>query len=740
MLNFSLFKKKNQAVRQLNSMDCGPSCLLYICNYHNKEFSLEFIRKITYTSKNGVNLLSISEAAKTIGFSVKTGKITLDKLINSNIQFPSIIHWDGNHFVVLKNIVNRKNKLYFEIMDPRFGNITLNEKQFKNSWCDKENRGIIALFEPTKEFYNFSAPKPQKSSINDFIKYLKPHKKKFIKLILLVFVSSLITLIFPFLTKELIDKGITDKNINVIQLILLAQLSLFLGNMTINIFRNWFTLYIGTKISISLIEDFIIKLVKLPMIHFENQMIGDLNQRIIDNERIERLITSESVSIFFSIISFVVFSIILFYFNVNVLIIYFTLTSFSVIWSIFWLKKRKILDFFEFQIKARNQESIFEIFSGIRDLKLYQFEEFKVNKWKKIQDELFNLNIKSLKIDQIQITGYHFINQLKNIIVTYLAATLVLKGSMTLGTLLSISFIIGEMNGPIGQFIGFLRKIQDGKLSFERLSEITHIKNEEKENYVKLDEIKNNTNNGIILDNVSFSYGNPSESKTLHNISTKIEFSKVTAIVGHSGSGKTTLMKLLLRFYEPNDGKILFNNFNLSEISPMSLRMKIGTVLQDGFIFSETIERNIATHDKEIDNSKLYAALEMACIDDFVKSLPKKEKTIIGSLGNSISNGQKQRILIARAIYKNPEYLFLDEATSSLDSLTERKIHNNLQTFYKNRTVLIIAHRLSTVINADKIIVIQNGKIVEEGKHQELVKNKSFYYELVKNQIEINKE
>ena len=733
--NKILFSKPSP-VRQLDAMDCGPACLAYISKIYGKKYSLQYLREICYISKRGVTLLGILEAGKAIGFEVFSTKVDLDIIINKVKLYPCIIHWDQNHFVVLNKIVKtRKSKLYFYLMDPRSGFIKLNEKQFRNGWLGNNDKGIVAFFEPKDEFLNISTEEQKKINYKELLSFLQPYKKKFVLLIFLVFASSLITLVFPFFTKELIDNGISQKNLNLISLILLAQLSLFLGSMIINVIRNWLTLYIGTYVSINLISDFITKLVKLPMKNFDNHMIGDLNQRIIDNERIERLITSESITTFFSIFSFLVFFVVLAYFNIITLVIYFALTLIGILWSIYWINKKKILDFYEFQLKSKNQESIFEIFSGIRDIKLFQLENFKLTKWQSVQNELLSLNIKILKIDQIQTFGYQFINQLKNIIVTYFVAILVLKGKMTLGTLLSISYIIGEMNSPIAQLVSFIKKLQEAKLSFTRLSEIS-IQLPEENNFNK--QLNTKSNEGIVIKNLSFSYENIQSSIVLDNINITIPNSKVTAIVGHSGSGKTTLMKILLRFYEPTKGKIYFNGDDILVISPNDLRKHIGTVLQDGFIFSETIERNVVTNSEEADLGKLNNALKIACIFDFVNSLPQKHNTIIGSLGNNLSTGQKQRILIARAIYKNPNYLFLDEATSALDSKTEKIIHNNLIEFYKNKTVLIIAHRLSTVKNADNIIVLDSGKVVESGNHKELIEKKGAYYDLINNQLELS--
>lgn len=730
---------KQKAVRQINTMDCGPSCLAYISNYYGKKHHINQIRELCYITKRGVTLNGIAEAGRALKFLVLTGKLKTTDLIKTSSNFPCIIHWNQNHFVVLTKIKIKKNgDILYYIMDPRFGHVKLNELEFKKSWIGVNNRGVIAFFEPTEEFLNYNVKTVKKIKLRFLYSYIKPYRKKFLILILLVFFASIITFIFPFLTRALIDQGVEDNDLGLVKLILLAQLSLFLGSMVISIIRNWITLYIGTFISINLIIDFITKLVKLPMKHFDSQMIGDLNQRIIDNERIENLITSESVSTLFSIISFFVFFIVLYYYNPLILYIYFFLTAVAVLWSIIWLKKRKILDFYEFQIKAKNQDSIFEIFGGIRDLKLCQLEKIKISQWKKIQNELLEINMKILKYDQIQMSGYRFINQGKNIFVTYLSAVLVMDNLMTLGTLLSISYIIGEMNNPVNQLVDFLRKTQGAKLSFERLSEVSELEIEEKVGQINFKDIIN-VGGDIQIKELFFRYEGPNSKAVLENVNFVIPNRKVTAIVGHSGSGKTTLMKLLLRFYEPSSGEIMINDHNILTVSPNSIRENVGTVLQDGFIFSETIARNVATNDELINIDKLYNALKMACIFDFVDGLPLKEQTMIGTLGNDLSTGQKQRILIARAIYKNPEYLFMDEATASLDSKTEKNIHNNLQSFFKNKTVLLIAHRLSTVKNADNIIVLEKGEVKEIGSHYELIQNKGVYYDLVYNQLELSK-
>ena len=500
-------------------------------------------------------------------------------------------------------------------------------------------------------------------------------------------------------------------------------------------------LYVGTHLSVTIISDFLKKMLKLPIKFFDTKLMGDFQQRIQDNDRIEEFLTSQSLTTFFSIITFSVFFGVLWYYDVKILLVYFVLTALSIGWSFYWLKKRKILDYFRFQQRSENQESIYEMLNGVTEMKLNQFEDFKIKEWENIQQKLFKLNTRILKLDQVQLSGFEFFNQLKNIIVTFLAATYVVQGSMTLGMLLSISYIIGQMNSPVNQLVGFFRSLQDAKLSLERLNEV---QNHDPEENKELKQIttqsnyqKNGIEKGIYLKNLSFQYEGPKSPYVLKDINLHIPEGKITAIVGASGSGKTTLMKLLLRFYEPIKGEIFYNYDNILNLSPKSIRENTGVVMQDGYIFSDTIERNIATADKEINKQQLKKAVQIANIEEFVESLPLKYNTKIGAAGNGLSGGQKQRLLIARAVYKNPHYIFFDEATSALDAENEKIIHDNLQQFFKGKTVLVIAHRLSTVKNADQIVVLKKGEIVEIGNHQQLVQNKAEYFNLVKNQLEL---
>jgi ATP-binding cassette subfamily B protein len=722
---------------QFDDMDCGPACLRMIASYYGSFPSAAEVKENSFILKNGVSLMGLSEAAQYFGFESKSMMLSLDDLRSCADFFPCILHWHQNHFVVLRKITHNKiTKNYsYHISDPSHGLVKLTEENFAKSWTTSNNYGTAMFLEPSDNFVKQSAKKTL--SIKNLFKYLTPYKKQIILMFFLLLGGSLLTLCFPFLTQNLIDKGISAKNINIILIILFAQLSLYVGTLVFEIIRNWLMLFVGTKVSITIISDFLKNILRLPLRFFDSKMLGDFNQRIADNERIEDFLTSQSLYTFFSILTFSIFFGVLFFYSYEILLLYLLLTTIAILWSTFWLKKRKFLDYFRFLHRGENQESIYEIFSGVTEMKLNQFEDYKRKEWEKIQNKLFKTNIKILKTDQIQLLGFDFFNQIKNILVTFVAALFVVKNELTLGQLLSISYIIGQMNSPVNQLVSFFRSLQDAKLSLERIDEIQQYPAEEKPENMCLD--FNNSKIDISIKNVSFQYEGSKSPYALKDINLLIPNGKVTAIVGASGSGKTTLMKMLLKFYEPTCGQIFYGGTLIADISAQNLRTNCGVVMQDGYIFSDTIKRNIATGDEIIDEKKLKYAVKIANLEEFIESLPLKYNTKIGASGNGISGGEKQRVLIARAVYKNPQFLFFDEATSSLDAENEKIIHNNLQDFFHGRTVVIIAHRLSTVKNADNIIVLEKSKIVETGNHSQLTRNKGIYYELVRNQLELGK-
>ncbi len=729
-------------VPQHDAMDCGPACLAMVAQKYGKKHSLQFLRDNAYLTREGVSLTGLNEAALIIGFDALSIRSSLENLINEE-PLPCILFWNNCHFVVLYKIKKRffSKKCFFKIADPSAGLITVPESNFKESWLNDGKTGVAFLLEPSDNFNNLKTSQEPGYNVKHLLKYIYPYKKDFLQLILSLAVGSLFTLILPFLTQSLIDKGIVAKNLNFVFTILLAQVLIFLGTVNIEIVRNWLVLYIGARINISIISDYFKKIMKLPIRFFDTKFMGDFYQRIHDHSRIEQFLTSQSLTTFFSIVNFLIFFFVLFHYNNKILLVYASLTLIAIVWSRYFLKKRAYLDYFNFRSNALNNQSINEMINGIQEIKLNSFENFKRKQWEEIQVKLFNVKLNVLKLDQVQLIGYDFINQLKNIIVTFIAAREVVLNNITLGEMLAVVYIIGQMNSPINQLITFFRSLQDAQLSMKRLTEVQNEKEEDLENQIILSKKELSYNNGIEkgirFSNVSFQYEGPQSPFVLKNINLFIPEGKITAIVGGSGSGKTTLMKLLLRFYEPNSGEIKVDHYRLSDISPSSWRQNCGVVMENGYIFSETIYRNIATKDAIIDENKLKNAIRIANIGDYINSLPLNGNTKIGSAGSGISGGQWQRILIARAIYKQPHFIFFDEATSALDTENEKIIHDNLRDFFCNKTVIIIAHRLSTVKNADQTIVLNAGEIVEKGTHAELVKKKGYYYNLVKNQLEL---
>lgn len=730
--------KKIRFIAQHDQMDCGPACLAMVADSYGRYVDLNLLREYSYLTKEGVSLMGIKEAAQQIGLKAYAGKILKNDLEND--MLPCILHWNQNHFVLLyklsKNIFTRETN--YHIADPGKGLVVIKSNELEASWLCDGQKGIALFFESTPLFYELNAKKKKNVSFSALMKYWMPYKRQLVQLMALLVLGSLLTLVFPFLTQKLIDEGVAKKNIGAITVILIAQLAFYLGNIVFEIIRNWITLKVGAKINVNILSLFIKKILRLPLLFFERKTIGDFSQRIQDQDRIELFLTSQSLQTIFSLITFSVFFVVLLCYDARILIVYAIFTTISIIWSLYWLNKRISLDYIKFQIKSENQNIFLELIQGIQEIKINQIEESKRNEWETGQYQLFEINSKILKVSQLQNSGFDFLNQLKNILATFLTAYLVIHDEMTLGVLLSVSYIIGQMNSPINQLIAFFRTFQDARLSFERLNEIQAFDDEEIGDLKKLkhsvDDIKRS---GIRFDNVSFYYEGPNSIPVLNNISLFIPRGKVTAVVGASGSGKSTLLKLLLRFINPSSGKVYYNKEDITEISPENLRSNCGVVMQNGHIFSDTIERNIAVGNAEIDCGRLHEAIRIANLESFIDQLPLRTKTKIGASGNDLSGGQRQRILIARAVYKNPPYLFLDEATSALDAKNERVIHENLNEFFKGRTVVVIAHRLSTVKRADQIVVLQGGEIVEHGPHKELVGRKADYYNLIKDQLEL---
>lgn len=742
-------------------MDCGPTCLRMVSAFYGQEYTLDYLRSISHITKNGVSFLGLSEASEKIGFRTLVGKLSYEQLKNE-VPLPCILHWNQDHFVVLydikeKSVFRREEKLV--IGDPGHNLVEVDAETFKKCWISTEDsKGIALLLETTPEFYTLNSGQEEENknstSIKFLFQYVRPYKAYFFQIILGMVLSSFISMCFPFLTQSLVDFGISKQNIDFVYLILISQLTLFVGSLFVNLIRNWILLHVSTRISITIISNFLIKLMKLPIYFFESKNIGDITQRISDHHRIESFLTGSTLSTLFSIINLLIFSIVLGIYDLRFLLVFFIGSSVSIAWIFLFLKRRRNIDYNRFQRARENQNSIYEIITGMQEIKLYNSQKSRRWEWERIQSRLFKINIKSLALEQYQEIGATFFTQLKNILISFMAAMLVINGQISLGVMLSISYIIGQMNGPLNQLIQFVKTVQDAKISLERLGEIHNKQNEEK-NSSQVDDVheedfghplnqvffakglNSRFQPGITLDNVSFRYGSKKSAMVLKNINLHIPKGKVTAIVGASGSGKTTLLKLLLKFYPTTEGEILVDGSNLNDISARLWRNQCGTVMQDGYIFSDSIARNIALDGNKIDELKLMNAVHVANAHEYISQLPLGFTTRIGNTGSGLSGGQKQRIFIARAVYKEPKYMFFDEATSALDSNNERVIMENLDEFYKGRTALIIAHRLSTVKKADQIIVMKDGEIVERGSHISLVNQQGYYYELVKNQLEL---
>lgn len=716
---------------QLDSMDCGPTCLKMIANHYGKSYSLDYLRECCFISREGVSLLGISEAAESIGFRTLGARILFEGLAEE-APLPCIVHWAQRHFVVVYKI--RGNKVY--VADPAHGRIVYTKEEFLKQWAESGEEGTVLLLETTPEFYHHDDDRGQTRIGFSFLwPYLLNQKKFFIQLMLGMLLASLLGLIFPFLTQALVDYGIENQDIGFVYTILLAQLMLFFSRTAVEFIRSWILLHMGTRINISIISDFLIKLMKLPLSFFDGKHLGDLLQRIGDHQRVEHFLTSETLNILFSMFNLVVFGVVLAYYSPSIFWVFAAGSLASFLWIFIFLSKRREVDYKRFNQMANNQTTLVQLITGMPEIKLNNSARQKRWEWEHIQAGLFKVSLKGLAINQYQQAGSMFLNELKNIVITFLAAREVIEGNMTLGMMMAVTYIIGQLNSPVTQLLSFIQTAQDAKLSLERLGEI-HGKEEEEAAetplLMKIPEAKD-----IRVEHLDFHYEGPFSEKVLDDVTLCIPYQKTTAIVGTSGSGKTTLLKLILRFYPPSSGSIRLGDISLANYSADSWRRRCGTVMQDGFIFNDTIAGNIALGGDSMIQEKLLEAARVAHIQDFIESLPLAYLTQIGGDGHGLSQGQKQRILIARAVYKDPEYIFFDEATSSLDANNERAIMENLAEFFQSRTVVIVAHRLSTVKNADQIIVLEKGRVVEVGNHQSLTAKKGHYYNLVKNQLEL---
>lgn len=722
--------------RQHDAMQCGVACLQMVCRYHGRDVPLSDLGQICCPTNEGVSLLGISEAAEFLGFQTISGRASIDELID--VPLPCILHWNQNHFVVLYKI--KRNRYY--IADPAKGKIRYSRQEFACHWISTQSegkeKGVIMFLEPTPQFYEQKdAVNQKKRSFHFLLGYVRMYGKYFFQIILGLLLGCLIQLVLPFLTQSIVDVGIKNQDIGFIWLILLGQLMLTFSRTALDFIRRWLLLHISMRINISLVSDFFIKLLKLPMAFFETKLMGDLIQRMNDHGRVQEFLTSQTLNVMFSALSFVVFGIILFLYNHLIFSVFLLSSLLYGGWIALFLNRRKVLDYELFEKQAENNNKTYQFITTMQEIKLQDCEQRRRWEWEDVQADLFHVQMKSLRLQQSQEAGSILINEMKNILITVLSATAVIHGDMTLGMMLAVQYIIGQLNSPVEQLMAFLYAVQDVKISLERINEI-HVQDNEEDSNRTITTHKDGTL-GITFCNACFKYDKHNPRYTLQDIDIRIPSGKVTAIVGASGSGKTTLVKLMLGYYPLNEGLLQICGNDILDINLKWWRRQCGVVMQDGVIFSETIARNIAVSDGDIDVDRLGQAAEIACIKDDIMALPLKFNTKIGRDGVGLSQGQKQRILIARAVYKNPDYIFLDEATNALDAKNERAIVENLSLFYQGKTVVVVAHRLSTVRHADQIIVLDKGKIVEVGSHETLITKKGAYYQLVKNQLELGR-
>ncbi len=726
-------------IKQHDSMECGVACLTMILQWYGKHTSLSSVAEQCPPTTEGVSLSGLAQTARRYGMEAVAARATIDELAQSTL--PAIIHWQQNHFTVLYRVSSGRRRRFY-VSDPAKGRVCYSEAEFEAGWLSTASQGMpkgIALFLAPGEGFdaaNAGADGGERRSFGFLLSYLRTYRRYFMHIVAGLALGCLLQLIMPFMTQAIVDVGIKNGNISLIWLILLGELMIVIGRTATDFIRRWLLLHISMRINISLVSDFFIKLLRLPMAFFDTRKTGDLLQRMADHGRVQQFLTGQVLGVLFTLLSFVIFGVVLLVYNRLIFAVFVLGSIVYGVWIATFLHRRKVLDYELFEQQARNQNYTYQFISSMQEIKLQDCERRRRWEWEDVQADLFGVQMKSMKLQQSQEAGSIFINEVKNIIITVLAATAVINGQMTLGSMLAVQYIIGQLNSPVEQLMAFIYSLQDVKISLERINEIHQGKDEEADRG-QLSAFDAGARKSIAIENLSFRYDRFSPGLTIDNISLDIPAGRTTAIVGASGSGKTTLIKLLLGYYRPESGRISVAGRNLDDYSLRWWRRQCGTVMQDGVIFSESIARNIAVDDGDIDCARLESAARLACINDYIESLPLRYNTRIGRDGMGLSQGQKQRILIARAVYRNPDFIFLDEATNALDAGNERAIVENLDEFYRGRTVVVVAHRLSTVRNASRIVVLDGGRIAEQGTHYELIARRGVYFNLVKNQLEL---
>ena len=724
---------KLRYTRQFDQMDCGPACIRMVASAFGKEYPLSYLRTLAHLTREGVSVAGIRDALREIGMESGTFELTLEQL-RTRCPLPAILHWEQNHFVVLYDVKRSRwrGRWKYYVANPAYGKHAFSEESFAHFWLNGE-RGVAVAVDPTQAFYDKKPVKEKHSFVRFARKYVWPFRWEMSQSAFGMLFGILLSLVTPFLTQAMVDDGIGLRDMGLIVSIMMAQIFIFVGTFSMGLISSWVSLYMTTRINIHILSDYLTKLLRLPMTFFETKSVGDYQQRLGDHGRLQSFVTYSTLQTFFSLVSAPFYLAIIGWYSPVILVAYLFLTGLSTAWMTYFFRRRKALDYEQFKISAENQNKQYELMSGITDIKLNAYEDYKLDEWRELQERQYRMSQKTLRLGQIQSTGFTVIGQLRNIFITCWIAAEVVDGNLTLGMMMSISTIIGQVNGPLSQLIGFLQQFQDAKISLERSEEVHLCKDEDS---CLQTAVPAAAPLDIEVRHLTFSYTGRIGQPALEDVSFTIPAGRMTAIVGESGSGKTTLMKLLLKFYAPTGGDILLGGRPLADYTAKSMRQASGIVMQDNFIFSDTVRRNILLGEPE-DNARLARAVEMACLTDYVEKQPLGLETKVGSEGISVSGGEKQRMMIARAIYKDPQYLMLDEATSSLDAENERRITENLDRHFRGRTRIVIAHRLSTVKNADQIVVLRKGRVVERGTHAELVAQRGYYYELIQNQLEL---
>jgi len=726
------FNRKIKFIRQLDTADCGTACLAMIARYFGANYTLDFLNELCQKSTQGVDFFGLSNASKQIGLNPQAIKIGVDDF--SEETLPCILHWNNNHFVVLYRIQTVGRTTYFYIADPAFKKHRITKKQLQNHFLKYEQDfGYAMLFSKEDSFAIYQQHQRKFDLSRYALKYLRTYRSKFSWIIILMLLASIVTLIIPYITQLMVDKAMNFKNQELLQLLLFAQLGLFIGDSFISFFKTSLSTYVSGKIGLDIIQDFLHKLFKLPMQFFDSKSYGDLSQRIQDHTRLEQFLTSDLVNTLFSITNILIYSVVVWMYGFTIFGIFIGCIVLGILWMYLLQPRRRKIEFLQFQKQVESQNMLHEIVGGIQDLKLFGLEKQHHSTWKATQEASVNLVLKGTKIDMYQTIGYAFFQSGKNIVITYFAALMVMHEQLSFGGLLSLSFVLGQVNNPLNQLLTFAHSYQGAKLSMQRLLSIQMLNEENTASGISF------VPGDIVFRGFNFNYVGQYKA-SIQDLNVILPSGKTTAIVGESGSGKSTLIRLILGYYQSFDGELFIGDYPLHELPPHVLRHQFSTVMQQGYVFDQSFLFNIILGDEtQMDAYRFEQALEIANLKQFVEdNLRGNIHTKIGINGLQLSGGQKQRVLIARAVYKKASYFIFDEATSALDTENESLIMNNIYTYFSNKTVILVAHRLSTIKNADQILVMHEGRLVEQGSHEVLLAKNGKYGDLVRNQLVYN--